>query len=88
MAIKGIEVLEKTLQQHNGEDAIISISHKLYGNQKIKCTLNCIVNGNHIGFQVNDNQKIYMYRDEIKEFCVSPSLFFMDDVMRVDLQIK
>ena len=32
---KGINILEETLSKNKGADATISISHKLYGTQKI-----------------------------------------------------
>lgn len=88
MAIKGLDKLEKALQQYNGKDAVISTFHKLYGNQKIKCELDCITDEARIGFVIKNGQEIYMYKNEIKEFNVDNGLSFEDDVMRIDVQIK
>lgn len=87
MAIKGIDNLEQTLKQHNGEDAVISISHKLYGGQKIKCKFDCIIDENRIGFRVKSGQEIYVNRDEIISFRIGKKgAWFADDVMQVNIQ--
>ena len=46
---KGINIIEKELKEYNGKDAIISISHKLYGDQKLKLQLDYIVDKERIG---------------------------------------
>lgn len=88
MAIKGIGNLEKALKEHGGDDAVISISHKLYGDQKIKCKLDCIVDEERIGFLVKTGQEIYMYKDDVKDYCVDDGIVFSDDVMDVKLQFN
>ena len=88
MAIKGIETLEQVLKQNNGKSAVISTSHKLYGDQKIKCELDCIVDDERIGFRVKSGQEIYMYKNEIESISINDWVFFADDVMSVDMYIE
>lgn len=88
VAIKGIDNLAKVLSEHTRDDAVISISHKLYGDQKIKCKMDCIVDENRIGFRVKSGQEIYLYKEEIKYIYVSNNVFFSDDVMQVNIQFK
>lgn len=88
MAIKGIETLEQVLQQNNGNSAVISTSHKLYGDQKIKCKLDCIVDEERIGFRVKSGQEIYMYKNEIESVSINGAIFFADDVMSVSVQVE
>lgn len=85
MATKGIDILENVLQKHNGEDALIGIFHKLYGNQKIKCKFNCIVDENRIGFYVKNGQEIFIYKKEIENFEVNNYILFEDDVMQINI---
>ena len=85
MVTKGIEGV---LRQHNGEDAVISISHKLYGNQKIQGELDCVIDENRIGFRAKNGQEIYIYRNEIVNFSAAEGLWFEDDIMRIDMQFK
>lgn len=85
MVTKGIE---RVLRQHNGEDAVISISHKLYGGQKIKCELDCVIDENRIGFRARNGQEVYMYKNEIVDFCTDGALWFEDDVMRISVQFE
>lgn len=88
MAIKGIDNLEEVLKKYNGGDAVISISHKLYGNQKIKCVLDCIIDDNRIGFRVKSGQEIYVYRSEIVTFYIGEEIVFSDNVMQVNIKLK
>jgi len=85
---KGIDSLERILQQHNGEDAVISISHKLYGGQKIKCELDCVIDANRIGFRAKNGQEVYMFKNDVEAFCTNNTLWFADDVMRVNIKFE
>ena len=87
MAIKGTETLEQALQQKNGQVAVISTSHKLYGDQKIKCELDCICDSQRIGFRVKSGQEIYVYKNDIQSFDVNDVMFFEDDVMSIRIKI-
>ena len=88
MAIKGVYNVEKSLKQNNGKSAVISTSHKLYGDQKIKCKLDCIVDEERIGFRVKSGQEIYMYKKEIESVSIDGAIFFADDVMSVSIQVE
>jgi hypothetical protein len=83
VTIKGVDILEKVLQKHNGEDAVISIFHKLYGSQKIKCKLDCITDSNRIGFCIRSGQEIYIHKDKIVNFNVGSPILFEDDLMTI-----
>ena len=87
MEIKGINILEEKLKKHNGEDAVIRISHKLYGIQKMQAELNYICDEKRIGFFVKDGQEIYIYKDEVREFGIEGSIYFADDLMRIDIKL-
>ena len=88
MAIKGIETLEQALRQNNGKSAVISTSHKLYGDQKIKCKLDLIIDEQRVGFRVKSGQEIYMYKNEIESVSIDGAIFFADDVMSVSIQVE
>lgn len=87
MEIKGINILEEKLKKHNGEDAVIRISHKLYGEQKIKAELNYICDEGRIGFSLKKGQEIYIYKEEVKEFGIEGGIYFADDLMRIDIKL-
>ena len=87
MEIKGINILEETFKKHNGEDAVICTSHKLYGTQKIKTKLNYIFDERCIGFSVKKGQEIYIYKDEVKDFGIEDGIYFADNLMRIDIKL-
>lgn len=87
METKGINVLEEVLKEYNGKDAIISISHKLYGNQTLKCKLNYIFNEERIGFVVKSGQEIFVYRDNLVDYGTKDGIYFADDLMEVKMKI-
>ena len=62
MKIKGIYNVEKALKRYNGDDVVISISHALYGGQKLKCKLDCICDKQRVGFCIGD-QEIFVYKN-------------------------
>ena len=79
---------KRELKKYEGEMAIISISHKLYGEQKIKCKLHWILNENKIGIKVKKDYEIYMYRNEIVDYGIEDGIiYFADDLMRVDIKL-
>lgn len=80
----GIAELLEVLKKMTGVDAIIRICHKLYGDQKLKCEINPIID-NRIGLCVK-GQEIYMYKDEIKEFSVKDGIFFADGIMSIKIK--
>ena len=88
MEIKGINIIEEALKKHQGEDATISISHKLYGTQKIKLKLDCIFGENCIGFRVKNGQEIFIYRDEIVDYGTKDGIYFADDLMKINIKLN
>lgn len=88
MEIKGINILEEKLKKHNGDNAAIRISHKLYGEQKIKTKLNYIFDEKRIGFSLKKGQEIYIYKDEVRDFGIEGSIYFADDLMRIDIKLN
>ena len=88
VAIKGIENIEEHLKKHNGEDALISIFHKLYGNQKIQCKFDCIIDKERIGFRVKSGQEIYMLKKDIVDYQLNCNIRIVDDVMEVFINFQ
>ena len=63
---KKVSELSIALKKIKGEDAKISISHKLYGDQKLKCIFDPIID-ERIGFNVK-GQAIYLIKENLHSF--------------------
>lgn len=87
METKGMSILENKLKEYNGGDAIISISHKLYGSQKLKCKFDYIFDEQRIGFYINE-QEIYINRNEIVDYGTKDGIYFADDVMEIRIKMQ
>lgn len=87
MEKKGINIIEEALKKHKGEDAIASISHKLYGKQKIKLKLDCFSDERRIGFRVKNGQEIFIYRDEIVNYGTKDGIYFADELMEIRIKL-
>lgn len=74
------------IKRIKGEDAEISIFHKLYGEQKLKCEF-CPIIDERIGFKIK-GQDIYIEKDKIKEIQLGNEICFADDVMKIMIKIK
>lgn len=85
---KGINTLEEILRENQWEDAIISIFHKLYGTQKIKCKLDCILDEQRIGFKVKNENEIYIYRVDLIDYGVKDGIYFADDIMKINIKLN
>lgn len=85
---KGINTLEEILIKNQWADAIISISHKLYGLQKIKCRLDCILDDQRIGFKVKDENEIYIYRGDLVDYGIKDGIYFADDIMEINIKLN
>lgn len=85
MKIKGINEL---LDKYNGKDATIRISHKLFGVQEIETELDYIFDENRIGFRVGNGQEIFIYRKDIIDFGIEGSIYFADDVMKLEIKLN
>ena len=84
---KGINILEEILRENKGKDAMISISHKLYGPQKIKCKLDYIFDDERIGFRVN-GQEIFIYKPDIIDYGVKDGIYFADKMMETKIKLN
>ena len=87
METKGINMLEDKLREYQGGDAVISISHKLYGSQKLKVKLDYIWDKERIGFRAN-NQDIYMYKHNIVDYGTKDGIYFADDIMEIKIKMQ
>ena len=85
---KGINILEKTLRENKGVDAYISIYHKLYGPQKIKCKLDYIFDNERIGFRVKNGQEIFIYKSDIVDYNIEDGIYFADNVMEINIKLN
>jgi hypothetical protein len=83
---KEIKELIKAMESIKGDGAEISIVHKLYGDQKLRCEFMPIV-GEKIGFNIK-RQEIYINRDEINKICLADSICFADDVMEINIKTE
>ena len=84
---KGMNILEKALKNSNGMDAIISISHKLYGPQKIKCELDYIFDEERIGFRTKVGQEIFIYRVDLIDYGIKDGIYFADNIMEINIKV-
>ena len=85
---KGINILEEALSKSNGADATISISHKLYGEQKIKCEINCIIDDERVGFRVKNEQEIFIYKSDIIDCGIKDGIYFADNIMEINIKLN
>lgn len=85
---KGINILEEALRENKGADAMISISHKLYGDQKIKCELDYILDAKRIGLRVKNGQELFVYRVELVDCGIKDGIYFADDVMKISIKLN
>lgn len=83
---KEIKELIKAMESIKGDGAEISIVHKLYGDQKLRCNFSPIVS-EKIGFNIK-GQEIYINRDKIKKICLKDSICFADDVMEINIKTE
>lgn len=83
---KEIKELISAMQKIKREDAEISISHKLYGEQKIRCNFTPITD-ERVGFYVNKHD-IYINKNEIKNIKLGHDIYFSDGLMEIMIKIK
>ena len=85
---KGINILEEILSKNKWADATISISHKLYGTQKIKCELDYIFDNERIGFRVKNGQEIFVYKSDIVDYGIKDGIYFADNIMEIKIKLN
>ena len=84
---KGMNILEKALKNSNGMDAIISISHKLFGKQTVKCKLDYIFEEERIGAKVKDGNELFIYRKDLVDYGIKDGIYFTDDLMEIKIKL-
>lgn len=82
---RNIEKLITTLEGIEGENAVISISHKLYGEQKLQCIFNPIID-ERIGFNVKGHE-IYINKTDIIRVNIGNIVCFSDDLMKIRIEV-
>ena len=82
----GIENFIEDLNKINGKYVVINITHKLYGKQKIEYDL-CILNDEgRLGFHINE-QEIYLNKNDILDYGIKSGMYFwVDKLMRIEIQ--
>ena len=81
-----VRELVKAMEKITGEDAEISIFHKLYGDQKLRSLFSPIIN-EKIGFNIK-GQEIYINKDEIEKISLENDICFADDVMEIQIKLN
>lgn len=87
METKGINILEEKLKEYQWGDAMISISHKLYGAQKLKIKLNYIWDNERVGFRVASGQEIFVYKQDLVDYGTKDGIYFADELMKIEIKI-
>lgn len=88
METKGINILEEAFRKHNGADATISISHKLYGKQKLQCKLNGFCNDCKIGFNIRKGHDIFIYSCDLVAYGIEDGIYFADNIMEIKIKLN
>lgn len=84
----GIETLKTALQKNRGAGAMISICHKLYGEQKIKCDLDYIFDTERIGVRVKSGQELFIYKNKLTQYGTEDGIYFADDLMEIKIKLN
>lgn len=82
-----MNILEEKLREYKGEDATISIFHKLYGGQKLQTKLDYIFDDQRVGFRIN-KQEIYIDRNRIVDYGIKDGIYFADDIMEIKIKVQ
>lgn len=85
MKTNGIKELKKIFEQFNGEDAVINLSHRLYGDQKVRCKLNFFIDDNKVGVRVKNGQELYVYRQNLYVDVIENGILLADDMLRISI---
>lgn len=85
MEIKGINTIKEALRKYSEESVLISTFHKLWGPQKIICSLDYIFDEKRVGFRTANGQEIFIYRDEIVDYGIKDGIYFADSLMEIQI---
>lgn len=83
---KEIKELIKAMESIKGDGAEISIVHKLYGDQKLRCEFFPLIR-EKIGFNIK-GQEIYIDENKINKVCLEDGIYFADDVMEIHIKTE
>ena len=82
----GIRDFTKTIEKFKGKNVTIQITHKLYGDQKIKCDLCIIDDMSRLGFCIG-SQEIYIEKKHICDFgFIDGICFWADKIMKIEIK--
>lgn len=85
MNTNGIKVIEE-LKKIVGEHVWVHITHKLYGDQNIKCAFHLLNDEERLGFFVNE-QEIYIEKNRIENVGIKENLiYFADELMCIKIR--
>ena len=87
METRGINILEEKLKEYQWGDAIISISHKLYGEQKLKIKFDYICDKDRVGFRTTSGHDIFVYKRDLVDYGTKDGIYFADDLMKIEIKI-
>lgn len=86
MALDGIKDLIEELNKTEGKNVWIHISHKLFGDQNLKCAFQLFDTEKHLGFLIGE-QKIYIDKKDICDIGIKGELFyFADEIMCIKIR--
>ena len=75
------------IKELQGQQVLIQIAHKLYGDQKIKCAFQLLEDEKRLGFLVG-KQEIYIAKDKIVRYGIEGNLcYFADDLMEIKIKL-
>ena len=82
----GIRDFIKEIKNIEGRRVNVSIAHKLYGNQTIRCNIQILDDESRLGFHIN-NQDIYINKTELCDFGITKgTYYFASKLMRIELK--
>lgn len=85
--MKVIGELKNVLKLYNGRDAVVSISHKLYGIEKIKCKLNFFVDEKCVGIRIKSGQELYVRKNGLYVDVIDDHILLADDMVRMNISM-
>ncbi len=69
-----------------GENVEITVSHRLFGNQKVNCPLHIVEDEERLGFYVKDEAK-YVWKKELYDYGFKNGVYyFADDLLSIELK--
>ena len=85
--MKIVGELKSVLELYNGRDAVVSISHKLYGIEKVKCKLNFFVDEKRVGIRIKSGQELYVRKDGLYVDIIDDHILLADDMVHMNISV-